>query len=155
MKRLKAGHAGSTAGISCEHTVVISSSGLVTINGGKWTTYRKIGEDCVNRVTQIGGFPSVPSRTAALHLHGTSTDAETFSPPAHLAVYGTDRKRIENLAASETGLGYLFNVQLPYLQVEVVWAAVRKRRARSKMFRPGEPARCFSIRQRQPKQRLA
>jgi glycerol-3-phosphate dehydrogenase len=120
---VKAGHAGSTAGISREHTVVISASGLVTITGGKWTTYRKMGEDCVNRVTEVGGFPSVPSRTADLPLHGSSTGAETFSAPAHLAVYGTNRKRVEQLAASETGLGDLLNLRLPYLKAEVVWAA--------------------------------
>ena len=120
---VKAGHAGSTAGISREHTVLISTSGLVTITGGKWTTYRKMGEDCVNRVAQIGNFASVPSRTATLPLHGASTDSETFSAPAHLAVYGTDRKKVEKLAATETGLRDLLNAQLPYLQAEVVWAA--------------------------------
>ena len=120
---VKAGQTGSTAGISREHTVLISASGLVTITGGKWTTYRKMGEDCVNRAAQIGSFPSVPSRTAALSLHGSSSDAKTFSPPAHLAVYGSDRKKVENLAASEPGLGELLDAQLPYLQAEVVWAA--------------------------------
>ncbi len=120
---VKAGAAGSTASISREHTVLISSSGLVTITGGKWTTYRKMGEDCVNRVTEIGGFSPVPSRTAALALHGSSSDAKTFLPPAHLAVYGTDRKKVESLAASEAGLGALLDAQLPYLQAEVVWAA--------------------------------
>jgi glycerol-3-phosphate dehydrogenase len=120
---VKAGQAGSTAAISREHTVLISTSGLVTITGGKWTTYRKMGEDCVNRVTQIGSFPAVPSRTAALSLHGSSADAETFSPPAHLAVYGIDRKKVEHLAASETGLSDLLHIRLPYLKAEVVWAA--------------------------------
>jgi glycerol-3-phosphate dehydrogenase len=127
---VKAAQAGSTAGLSRDHTVVISPSGLITITGGKWTTYRKMGEDCVNRVTQIGNFPAVPSRTAALPLHGSSTSAETFSPPAHLAVYGSDRKRVENLAASEKGLGDLLNDHLPYLQAEVVWA-VREEMART------------------------
>ena len=98
--------------------VEAASRGLRTL-----LTYRKMGEDCVNRVTQVGGFPSVSSRTAALPLHGSRADAETFSPPAHLAVYGTDRKKIENLAASETGLGDPLSVQLPYLKAEVVWAA--------------------------------
>ena len=120
---VKAGHAGSTAGISREHTVLISTSGLVTITGGKWTTYRKMGEDCVDRVTQIGNFPSSPSRTATLPLHGSSSGSETFSAPAHLAVYGADRGKVEKLAASETGLRELLDARLPYLQAEVVWAA--------------------------------
>jgi glycerol-3-phosphate dehydrogenase len=120
---VKAGHASSTAGLSREHTLVVSPSGLVTITGGKWTTYRRMGEDCVNRVTQIGGFSPAPSRTATLPLHGSSTGAETFSPPAHLAVYGSDRSKVEELAASAAGLGDLIHVRLPYLQAEVVWAA--------------------------------
>jgi glycerol-3-phosphate dehydrogenase len=120
---VKAGHANSTAGLSREHTLLVSSSGLVTITGGKWTTYRRMGEDCINRVTEIGGFSSVPSRTAALALHGSTSASETFSPPAHLAVYGTDRKKIEELAGSKTGLGEPLHARLPYLKAEVVWAA--------------------------------
>jgi glycerol-3-phosphate dehydrogenase len=120
---VKPGHASSTAGISREHTLLVSSSGLVTITGGKWTTYRRMGQDCVNRVAEIAGFPSVASRTATLPLHGSSSNAETFSPPTHLAVYGTDRKKIEKLAASEARLGNLLHVRLPYLEAEVVWAA--------------------------------
>jgi glycerol-3-phosphate dehydrogenase len=82
-----------------------------------------MGEDCINRVTEIGGFSSVPSRTAALPLHGSSSGAETFSPPTHLAVYGTDRKKVEELADAEAGLAELLHGRLPYLKAEVVWAA--------------------------------
>jgi glycerol-3-phosphate dehydrogenase len=120
---VKAGHASSTAGLSREHTLLVSTSGLVTITGGKWTTYRRMGEDCVNRVAQLGGFPAVPSRTAGLALHGSSTGTETFSPPTHLAVYGADRRKIEELAVSEPNLGAPLHARLPYLQAEVVWAA--------------------------------
>ncbi|MBV8378913.1 MAG: FAD-dependent oxidoreductase [Verrucomicrobia bacterium] len=120
---VKPGHASSTAGISREHTLLVSSSGLVTITGGKWTTYRRMGEDCINRATEVGGFSSVPSKTATLPLHGSSSADETFSPPAHLAVYGTDRKKVEELAASEAGLGERLHDRLPYLKAEVVWAA--------------------------------
>jgi glycerol-3-phosphate dehydrogenase len=120
---VKAGHASSTAGLSREHTLLVSSSGLVTITGGKWTTYRRMGEDCVNRVTELGEFSSVPSRTATLPLHGSDARPDTFAPPAHLAVYGTDRIKIEELAASGNGLGNQLHIRLPYLRAEVVWAA--------------------------------
>ncbi len=127
---VKAGHASSTAGLSREHTLLVSPSGLVTITGGKWTTYRRMGEDCINRVTEIGGFTPVPSRTATLPLHGSSSGAETFLPPSHLAVYGAERKKVEELAASETGLSEALNNRLPYLQAEVVWA-IREEMART------------------------
>jgi glycerol-3-phosphate dehydrogenase len=127
---VKAGHASSTAGISREHTLVVSSSGLVTITGGKWTTYRRMGQDCVNRITQIGGFSSVPSRTETLPLHGSSGSAETFAPPAHLAVYGSERSKVEALAASAAGLADPLHIRLPYLKAEVVWA-IREEMART------------------------
>lgn len=127
---VKAGHASSTAGLSREHALLISAGGLVTITGGKWTTYRRMGEDCINRVSEIGGFPSVPSKTAALFLHGSSTADDTFLPPTHLAVYGTDRAKVQELASSEPGLATLLHPRLPYLQAEVVWA-VRHEMART------------------------
>jgi glycerol-3-phosphate dehydrogenase len=127
---VKAGHASSTAGLSREHTLLVSPSGLVTITGGKWTTYRRMGQDCINRVTEIGGFTPVSSRTATLPLHGSSSAAETFLAPSHLAVYGTERKKVEELAASETGLHEALHVRLPYLEAEVVWA-VREEMART------------------------
>jgi glycerol-3-phosphate dehydrogenase len=120
---VKPGHASSTAGISREHTLLVSASGLVTITGGKWTTYRRMGQDCVNRVTELGGFSSVPSRTETLPLHGSSSSAETMAPPTHLAVYGADRRKVEELASSEAGLRAPLHPRLPYLQAEVVWAA--------------------------------
>jgi len=52
-----------------------------------------------------------------------STGTETFSPPTHLAVYGADRRKIEELAVSEPNLGAPLHARLPYLQAEVVWAA--------------------------------
>jgi len=120
---VKPAQSGSTAAISRDHTIVTSKSGLVTITGGKWTTYRHMGEDCINRVTQVGAFKSVASRTAALPLHATTAAPEVLASPEHLAVYGTDRKKIEALAASEQGLGDRLHERLPYLVAEVVWAA--------------------------------
>jgi glycerol-3-phosphate dehydrogenase len=120
---VKAGHASKTSGLSREHTVAISSSGLVTITGGKWTTYRRMGEDCIDRVIKLVGLPSVPSRTSELPLHGHSQDPETFASPLHLAVYGSDRARIKELAASDKQLEALLDPGLPYIKAEVVWAA--------------------------------
>ncbi len=60
--------AGSTAAISRDHSLFVSDSGLVTIAGGKWTTYRKMAEDTVGRAAQVGGLPTQPCRTADLPL---------------------------------------------------------------------------------------
>jgi glycerol-3-phosphate dehydrogenase len=120
---VKAGHTVKTSGLSREHTVAVSPSGLVTITGGKWTTYRRMGEDCVNRVVELAGFSSVPSRTSELPLHGHSLKAETFASPPHLAVYGSDRARISELAASDKRFDALLDRRLPYTKAEVAWAA--------------------------------
>jgi hypothetical protein len=103
---------------------------------------------------KIGGFPSVPSRTSALPLHGSSSGAETFSPPGNLAVYGTDRRKIAELAASEPNLGKPLHKRLPYLQAEVVWAA-REEMARTVEDVLARRTRAFClIPQPQPRQRL-
>jgi glycerol-3-phosphate dehydrogenase len=120
---VKPANSGSTAAISRDHTIVISKAGLVTITGGKWTTYRRMGEDCVNRVIELGGFQPRASRTAELPLHATSAAPEISASPEHMSVYGTDRKKIEALASSEPGLGDRIHERLPYIVAEVVWAA--------------------------------
>src|SRR5690606_25375473 len=64
------GQAQATKTISREHSVIVSSSGLVTIVGGKWTTYRKMAEDTVNDAIAVGGLPEKPCVTEHLRLHG-------------------------------------------------------------------------------------
>ncbi len=105
----------STATLSREHVIQSSASGLLTITGGKWTTYRKMGEDLVDRAVQQFNLPSVPSITANLHLHGWAQipDLEL------LTVYGSDAVHILQLP----GTNQLLHPQLPYLEAEVRWAA--------------------------------
>lgn len=63
--------AGVTAAISRDHLIVTSPSNLITIVGGKWTTYRKMAEDVINVAVQVGKFSSVPaSQTRNLKLVG-------------------------------------------------------------------------------------
>ena len=119
---VKHGSGGSTAKLSRSHTVLVSPSGLVTITGGKWTTYRHMGEDCINHAEKVAGFQPRPSRTEQLPLHGCTADSANFQPPEHLAVYGTDRLEIEKLARENPGLAEPLDPALPYLTAEVNWA---------------------------------
>ncbi|MGA8656727.1 MAG: glycerol-3-phosphate dehydrogenase/oxidase [Chthoniobacterales bacterium] len=119
---VKAGHEQKTAALSRSHSVIVSSSGLVTITGGKWTTYRHMGEDCINRVTEVAGLEARPSKTAELPIHGNSSAPETFYPPEHLAVYGTDRKAVEQSAGGDPLKAEKLHPKLPYLVAEVHWA---------------------------------
>lgn len=81
---VRAGAATSTAAIARDHTVLISDSHLVTIVGGKWTTYRKMAEDTIDRAAPLAGLPRVSSRSATLRLHDETGD-DTSGEPLHPA----------------------------------------------------------------------
>ena len=119
---VKHGAGTSTAKLSRSHTVIVSPSGLVTITGGKWTTYRYMGEDCVNHAEQVAGVEHRASRTAELPLHGHSLQPDIFRAPEHLAVYGSDRPEIEKRVAGDPALAQPLASGLPYLTAEVAWA---------------------------------
>ena len=119
---VKHGTGTSTAKLSRSHTVLVSPSGLVTITGGKWTTYRHMGEDCINHAEQVAGVEHRASRTAELPLHGNTQAAAIFKTPEHLAVYGSDRPEIEKRASQNPALAEPLDPALPYLTVEADWA---------------------------------
>jgi glycerol-3-phosphate dehydrogenase len=64
----------NTAKLSRDHTVLVGRGGLVTITGGKWTTYRRMAEDAVTRAAQVGGLAPRPSPTATLRLADLEPD---------------------------------------------------------------------------------
>jgi len=118
------GHA--TKEISRDHKLLVNRSGLVTITGGKWTTYRKMAEETVDKVIEVGMLQPVSCRTKQLRIHGCC-DALT---EAHLAVYGTDARRIRELMEQEPVLARQLVAWLPYTEAEAVWA-VRHEMART------------------------
>lgn len=108
-----------TASLSREHTVVVSASGLVTITGGKWTTYRPMGETAVDLASEVAGLPRRPCVTADLRLHGWQAER----PSGPFAVYGGDAPELDRLVNETPGLADPLHPKLPYLAGEVVWAA--------------------------------
>jgi len=84
-----------TATISREHTISISRSGLVTIAGGKWTTYRKMAEETIDHAIEIAQLGYRPPVTRNLQIHGYHNHADQFED---LAVYGSDAIEIRKLA---------------------------------------------------------
>lgn len=110
---------GPTAALSRDHTLVISSSGLVTITGGKWTTYRKMGEDTVNKSIPVGDLPQRPSTTKKLRLHGWAD----VSADAPFAVYGSDAGTLQAMLGEQPGWDQRLHPRLPYCTGEVAWAA--------------------------------
>jgi glycerol-3-phosphate dehydrogenase len=119
--------AGSTAALSRDHIIRISDSGLITLTGGKWTTYRRMGADTVDRAAKQAELPERLSITPVLHLHGwMPTEHEVDSPTEHWQVYGTDAPHIQALEGAKIKL----NAALPYTEAEVRWA-VREEQART------------------------
>ncbi len=111
---------GKTAALSRDHTIVVSASGLVTITGGKWTTYRKMGEDVIDHAERVAGLVKRASRTAELPIHG---GCDAPAPDGRLAVYGSDAALISELGKSRPELEVAVHPQLAFRRVEVVWHA--------------------------------
>ncbi len=110
----------STAAISRDHTILISASRLVTITGGKWTTYRRMGQDAIDKTTGIARLASSKSVTADLKLHGWVSEPHAVSEWKQ--VYGSDLPELEMLAAGSPELAELLHPELPFLKAEVLWA---------------------------------
>ncbi|PYK98419.1 MAG: FAD-dependent oxidoreductase, partial [Verrucomicrobia bacterium] len=118
---------GNTAGLSRAHTLVVSASGLVTITGGKWTTYRSMGEEAVNAAARAAGLPVRPSRTKDLRLHGWS---DAIRDGSGSQGYGSDSLRLHALMQESAEANKPLHSHLPYRAGEVVWA-VREEMART------------------------
>jgi glycerol-3-phosphate dehydrogenase len=107
-----------TKEISRSHKVIVSESKLVSITGGKWTTFRKMGEDTVNYFTKITGEQMKPSASADIKYHGYTIKPES----GHWKGYGTDAEAIRELIKNQPELGEKLHPNFPYTQAEVVWS---------------------------------
>ena len=114
------GDVNDTASVSRDHTLQVSRSGLVTITGGKWTTYRKMAEDTVDHGIVLGDLEPRECVTRELSLHGSHTHPERFG---ELAAYGSDAPAVEALLRSRDDWGEKLHPRLRARGGEVVWAA--------------------------------
>ncbi|MEM8598561.1 MAG: glycerol-3-phosphate dehydrogenase/oxidase [Bacteroidota bacterium] len=114
---------GGTAALSRDHTLHISPTGLVTITGGKWTTYRKMAEDTIDQAATLAGLPDRPSPTKTLGIHGAHANAQAFGD---LKNYGSDAPGIQALAREEASLGAPLHQRRRTIAAQVVWAARRE-----------------------------
>jgi glycerol-3-phosphate dehydrogenase len=119
---IREGDSSNTSALSRGHTIRVENSGMITVCGGKWTTYRNMAEDCVNHAATLGYLPERECVTKHLNIHGFLPNAERLGP---LAVYGSDAAAIQ-----EIGRGERLHPALPYTEAEVIWAA-REEMARS------------------------
>jgi glycerol-3-phosphate dehydrogenase len=87
-----------TKEISRSHRIEVSDSGLFTIIGGKWTTYRKMAEDMIANVENAKGWKRLPSVTATLPIHGADMHLDKTNP---LYYYGSDLQKLEPLIKAQ------------------------------------------------------
>ncbi len=115
----------ATKSMSREHAVVVSESGLVTIIGGKWTTYRKMAQDTVDDAAEVAGLPARPCVTETLRLHGwcAPADRSRDEEGGHMGMYGSDAVGVRTLIDERPARGDLLHPRLPYRCGEVLWAA--------------------------------
>jgi glycerol-3-phosphate dehydrogenase len=117
---VRSGEATSTSALSRDHVIHIDPTGLITITGGKWTTWRGMAEHCVNTAAMLEHLPEKACPTRTLNIHGFHRNAARFGP---LAVYGSDALLIQDIVRGERALGEPLHAALPYCGAEVVWAA--------------------------------
>jgi len=117
---VKAESQGKTSALSRDHVIHVDNSGLLTITGGKWTTYRHMAEDCVDHAITLGKLRDQDCVTKNLHIHGYREEVEDLGS---LWVYGSDADNIHALAQTDQSLQQPLDPALPYIGAEVVWAA--------------------------------
>ncbi len=116
---VKSSNAGKTSLASRDHTIMVSKSQLVTITGGKWTTYRRMAKDAVNNAAFVAKLPIIKCSTRHLKLHGYSEQIHYGDP---LSSYGTDSDKINALIASNAHWAERIHPNFEYTMAEVVWA---------------------------------
>lgn len=117
---VKRGAGGNTAALSRDHTIAISQSRLITLTGGKWTTYRKMAEDVIDQAERVAGLTHKPSPTAALAIHGAGG---ALPPTKALQFYGSDAASISTLMAGDPALAAPIHASLAITPAEVLWHA--------------------------------
>ncbi len=117
---VKASFPASTAALSREHCIHVAKSGLLTIAGGKWTTYRKMAEDCVDHAAMLARLEERPCRTRTLRIHGWHEHPEKFGD---LHFYGSAAPAIQTLMDENPDLRRRLHPHVPVFAAQVVFAA--------------------------------
>jgi len=111
---------GGTKEISRRHKILVSSSRLITITGGKWTTYRRMAQDTVDQAMQTAKLNPQACLTQNLPIHGNKNDVDRTD---HLYVYGSDREELLELMNEDPARAEKLHPNMEYTGAEVVWAA--------------------------------
>ncbi|MDR1983657.1 MAG: glycerol-3-phosphate dehydrogenase/oxidase [Prevotellaceae bacterium] len=116
-----------TKEISRSHKIIVSDSKLITITGGKWTSYRLMAQDTINKAINIGLIEKRKCITKKLHIHGYRKNPDFKN---HLYVYGSDEPEIVKLTNENPKYAEKISSKYDYTVAEVIWA-IRKEMART------------------------
>lgn len=107
----------STKEVSRRHKITLSPSGLLSITGGKWTTYRRMAEETINKGIKAGLIENRKCITSDLKL----TRITDIHSAGRLHIYGDSIQKIEKIIAEKPESGALVHPDLPYTRAEVIW----------------------------------
>jgi glycerol-3-phosphate dehydrogenase len=107
----------STKEVSRRHKITLSPSGLLTIVGGKWTTYRRMAEDTLNKAIKAGLLEKRSCVTSNLKL----SDNDLKTDQGRLLIYGKGSSEIEKIINDDPELGKPIDPRLPYSRAEIIW----------------------------------
>ena len=116
---VKTSNKTSTSLASRDHTILVSKSNLITITGGKWTTYRKMAKDAVNNAAFIAALPIVKCSTRNLPLHGCTKELKYGDP---LSSYGADAKIIKSMIVEDPALADKIHPHYDYCFAEILFS---------------------------------
>jgi glycerol-3-phosphate dehydrogenase len=116
-----------TSSISRDHSITTSKSGLISIAGGKWTTYRKMAEDVIAQAIDNADLPKSDSVSANLQIHGCHHHSKIFGP---LSWYGSDAIRIKRLLSEKEMYSQRLHPDHEIVFGEIIWS-VRHEMART------------------------
>ena len=128
LRPLVTGDSKTTSKLSREHHIDASASGLVTVAGGKWTTYRRMAEDTLDFAIKQGLLPARACVTREVRLRGAPAVGAVAT--GELARFGTDAAAVRTIAEGEAGMAERLDGALPFTFAEVVYA-VRAEMART------------------------
>lgn len=124
LRPLIRGNSKATAALSRDHSITVSDSELITIAGGKWTTYRKMAEDVLEIAISKAGLAEADRaaggcKTRNLPIHGSKKETDFDAP---LYYYGSDVGGVQSIIRDDRTLAEQIHTLLPLKKAEIVWA---------------------------------
>ncbi len=138
----------STKEISRRHKIILSPSGLVSVTGGKWTTYRRMAEETIDRAVQAG----LPEKRKCTTMSLKIDDIPSAVQDERLKIYGSNATEIEKMIKENSEMAERISGQLPYTKAEIAWICrnempvmlddMLSRRTRALIFNARAAAEC-------------